>query len=105
MICTFFGHRYCPYDIEEKLRSAIVDRIQKGVTRFYVGNQGQFDRMVLSILRDLSKAYAIEYTVVLAYMPGKSGFPMTKVQQIPCFLKALKKCRRNLRFFGGTNGC
>ncbi|MGN1403867.1 MAG: hypothetical protein ACI4XB_06060 [Ruminococcus sp.] len=46
------------------------------VDMFYVGNQGQFDAIVRSVLRDLSTKYPhIGYAVVLAYMPGKlSGF-------------------------------
>lgn len=38
---------------------------------FYVGNNGEFDAMVLRQLRDLSKTYPITYHVVLAYMPEK----------------------------------
>ena len=39
---------------------------------YYVGNQGQFDAFVRSILRELKKEYPqIDYAVVLAYMPGK----------------------------------
>lgn len=46
------------------------------VDMFYVGNQGQFDAIVRSVLRDLSTQYPdIGYAVVLAYMPGKlNGF-------------------------------
>ena len=39
---------------------------------YYVGNQGQFDAIVYSILRELKTEYPqINYAVVLAYMPGK----------------------------------
>ena len=39
---------------------------------FYVGNQGRFDVIVRSVLRELRKEYPqINYAVVLAYMPGK----------------------------------
>lgn len=74
--CTFFGHRDCPSDIREKLQKAVVDLIEKkDVDFFYVGNQGQFDAMACSVLRELKNAYPqIDYTVVLAYMPqGKEG--------------------------------
>ena len=39
---------------------------------FYVGNQGQFDAIVRSVLREVKKEYPqINYAVVLAYTPGK----------------------------------
>ena len=39
---------------------------------FYVGNQGRFDAIVRSVLRELKKEYPqINYAVVLAYIPGK----------------------------------
>lgn len=70
MICTFFGHRDAPNKIEPTLRSALVDMIENyGVDKFYVGNNGNFDALVLKQLRDLSKIYSITFYVVLAYMP------------------------------------
>ena len=42
------------------------------VNMFYVGNQGQFDSLVQSVLQDLQKEYPqFRYAVVLAYMPSK----------------------------------
>lgn len=39
---------------------------------FYVGNQGRFDAIVRSVLRELKQEFPqINYAVVLAYMPGK----------------------------------
>ena len=47
--CTFFGHRDCPETIKPKIREAVIDLIENhGVTMFYVGNQGNFDRLVLA---------------------------------------------------------
>lgn len=38
---------------------------------FYVGNQGNFDRMVRSVLKEVTTAYPqVGYAVVLAYMPS-----------------------------------
>ena len=72
MTCTFFGHRRVPEEIEPALRSTLIDLIENhGVKLFYVGNNGEFDSMVLRQLRDLSKTYMITYHVVLAYMPEK----------------------------------
>lgn len=72
-VCTFFGHRECPDTIKPKLREILVDLIvNHSVDMFYVGNQGQFDAIVRSTLRDLQKEYPeVNYAVVLAYMPGE----------------------------------
>ena len=71
--CTFFGHRECPNSVKTKLREVLVDLIENHrVDMFYVGNQGQFDAMVRSTLRELKEVHLqTEYAVVLAYMPGK----------------------------------
>ena len=71
--CTFFGHRACPETIKPKLRETLINLITNyEVDMFYVGNQGQFDATVRSVLRELKKEYSqINYAVVLAYMPGK----------------------------------
>lgn len=72
MTCTFFGHRRVPKEIEPALRSTLIDLIENhDVKLFYVGNNGEFDAMVLRQLRDLSKTYPITYHVILAYMPEK----------------------------------
>ena len=69
--CTFFGHRDCPETIKPKI-PAVIDLIENhGVTMFYVGNQGNFDRMVRSILKEVTTTYPeVGYAVVLAYMPS-----------------------------------
>lgn len=73
--CTFFGHRDCPETIKPRLQEVLIDLItNKGVDTFYVGNQGQFDGIVRSVLRELEQAYPeIHYAVVLAYLPGKKN--------------------------------
>ncbi len=72
-VCTFFGYRDCPDAVEPKLREVLIDLIiYHGVDMFYVGNQGRFDAIVRRVLRKLKQEYpAIDYAVVLAYMPGK----------------------------------
>ena len=70
MVCTFFGHKDTPKEIEPTLRSTLRDLIEnKNVTVFYVGNNGNFDTMVRCQLEDLSLTYPITYSVVLAYLP------------------------------------
>ena len=73
MICTFFGNR----DASDAVRSILYDTVSKlinerNVTEFYVGNNGNFDRLVLSVLKELNKRYPdIKYYVVYAYLPQK----------------------------------
>lgn len=56
--CTFFGHRDCPETIKPRLREVLTDLITiNGVDTFYVGNQGRFDGIVRSVLRELEQAY------------------------------------------------
>ena len=69
--CTFFGHRDCPSSIKGKLHKEIERLIcNHGVDTFYVGTQGNFDRMAYTALVELRKLYQ-QITVyrVLAYMP------------------------------------
>ena len=74
MVCTFFGHKDTPKEIEPTLRSTLIDLIEnKNVNVFYVGNNGNFDIMVRRQLEDLSQAYPITYSVVLAYLPTEKN--------------------------------
>ena len=74
MTCTFFGHRDTPYSVREKLKETIIDLIKNmGVDMFYVGNHGNFDRMVIGILKTLKLIYPIDYKIVLAYPPSKNS--------------------------------
>lgn len=70
MICTFFGHRDTPKEIEPILKSTLIELVEKkDVNFFYVGNQGNFDCMVRKALKQLKICYPhIDYAVVLAYM-------------------------------------
>ena len=71
--CTFFGHRECLDSSKIQLREVLIELIANhDVDMFYVGNQGRFDAIVRSVLRELKKEYPqINYAVVLAYIPGK----------------------------------
>ena len=74
MVCTFFGHKDTPKEIEPTLRSTLIDLIEnKNVTVFYVGNNGNFDTMVRRQLEALSQTYPITYNIVLAYLPTKKS--------------------------------
>ena len=69
--CTFFGHRDCPSSVKESLYAAVEGLIcNQQVDMFYVGTQGNFDRMAYAILVELRKRYQhIKVYRVLAYMP------------------------------------
>ena len=71
--CTFFGHRDCPSSIKSKLRKVLTDLIEShAVDMFYVGQQGSFDSMVRSVLKELVSLYPhINYAVVLERIPPK----------------------------------
>ena len=69
MICTFFGHRDAELSLQDLLYATIQELVEKGVDRFYVGNQGNFDRMARVALQKISHKYPfIRYSVVLAYL-------------------------------------
>ena len=72
-VCTFFGHKDTPNEIEPLLRAALIDLIEnREVSLFYVGNQGNFDRMVRRLLKELKENYSqVDYAVVLPYLPEK----------------------------------
>ena len=71
MTCTFFGHRDCSLDIVPILREKIIDLIENyGVLRFYVGNNGSFDKIVQSVLKEIcSENKHVEFFVVLEKLP------------------------------------
>lgn len=102
MICAFFGHKDTPDSIRPLLESATKQIIERypDIT-FYVGNNGNFDRMVLSVLKSLSQDFpTISYAVILAYLPiGKStefdGLPTIYPEGIECVPKKYAISYRN----------
>jgi len=71
--CTFFGHHDCPSSIKPKLREVLIDLIENhAVDMFFVGQQGAFDGIVRSVLKELVSVYPhIHYAVVLERLPPK----------------------------------
>ena len=63
--------------MKPKLRSVLAELIEhSGVDTFYVGRQGDFDGIVLSVLLELADVYPhISYNVVLERLPGKQDDP------------------------------
>ena len=72
MICTFFGHSDATNETRLKTKTTIEKLISDGVRQYYVGNNGNFDYIVQSVLEELSQKYDINYTVVLSYINEKS---------------------------------
>ncbi|MBQ7324234.1 MAG: hypothetical protein IJW98_00670 [Clostridia bacterium] len=102
MVVTFFGHSDAPSSVETKLTTILIDLIEnKGATTFYVGNNGNFDRIVQNTLRTLKSQYSqIDALVVLAYLPGKYTHAETPLDTIyPEGLENVPKrfaiCKRN----------
>ncbi len=69
MTVTFFGHSLITENIELRLETVLNELVENGAVRFYVGNQGDFDKLVLKALKKLKERYEhISFFVVLAYL-------------------------------------
>ena len=81
MVCTFFGHRDCSDSVYDCIKSAIIHLItNEGVNSFIVGNNGNFDRLVIRVLKECTEIYThIEYCVALAYMPKNEVYEFPTV--------------------------
>ena len=70
MVCTFFGHRDTPYEILPLLEETVERLIREGgVDTFYVGCEGNFDRMAARLLCRLQQTHPITFSVVLSRLP------------------------------------
>lgn len=70
--CAFFGHAHFNFDsVAEKLKNIIIDLIENnGVTEFYCGTHGNFDRLCTYTVTELKNKYPqIKLIKVLSYMP------------------------------------
>lgn len=75
MKCTFFGHSDTPWEIQQNLEEILSKLIEtRNVNTFYLGNQGNFDRIALKALKNLKNTYTdINFMIVLAYIPHKKS--------------------------------
>ena len=71
--CFFIGHRDAPVGLLPQVRAAVEGLIMReGVTDFYVGSRGSFDRLAAAAVRELRETYPqIRLYLVLAYLPAK----------------------------------
>ena len=69
--CAFFGHReYNYWGYRDRLEEEIKCLIERGVTEFYSGNRGAFDRLCAHIVYDLQVEYPdVKNILVLSYLP------------------------------------
>ena len=69
--CFFVGHRDAGNELLARIQAAVENLIlREGVTDFYVGNRGNFDRMAGASVRKLMETYPqIRLYLVLAYLP------------------------------------
>ena len=72
-VCTFIGHRDSPEEIKALIKHAIIEAIEKeNITNFYVGHNGNYDKMAYNILEEICTQHEnIDYSVILAYLPRK----------------------------------
>ncbi len=68
--CFFIGHRDAPGELLPHIRTAVERLIREGVTDFYVGSRGNFDRLAAASVRELKQTCPqVRLYRVLAYHP------------------------------------
>ena len=71
-VCFFIGHRDTPEHVYPALEQAVEQLITQGVTEFYVGNYGSFDRMAARAVSAAKQLHPqVRLTMLLAYHPGE----------------------------------
>ena len=71
-VCFFIGHRDTPEHVYPALEQAVEQLITQGVTEFYVGNHGSFDRMAArGVIAAKQHHPQVRLTMLLAYHPGE----------------------------------
>lgn len=70
--CFFIGHRDAPGSLLPAVRAAAEGLIRdEGVTDFYVGSRGSFDRLAAAAVRELRERWPeVRLFLVLAYLPA-----------------------------------
>lgn len=83
MICSMFGHRDCSDDIYLYLRRAMEILIEDfGVTCFYIGYNGNFDKIAYYTLSELVKEYE---HVKFPFGGAATAFDYAKKKKKQCF--------------------
>lgn len=70
--CFFIGHRDTPEHVYPALEQAVEQLITQGVTDFYVGNHGSFDRMAArAVIAAKQRHLEVRLTMLLPYHPAE----------------------------------
>ena len=85
--CVFFGHKDADSSISSRVKEAIIKLIrEQDVDEFFVGNNGKFDYIVYSALKEIKAEFPdITYSVVLAYLSGEKQ----EYENYQAYLKAI----------------
>ena len=71
-VCFFIGHRDTPEHVYPALEQAVEQLITQGVTEFYVGNHGSFDRMAArGVIAAKQRHLEVRLTMLLPYHPAE----------------------------------
>ena len=78
--CFLFGHRDAPEEIRPEIEAAVEWLYrEKGVTLFYVGHYGSFDRIAGAAVKALKARYTdIELFMVIPYHPAIRSVELTE---------------------------
>lgn len=70
--CFLFGHADCPDQVLPRLEHAIETAISNGVTDFYVGNRGAFDRLATTAVKRAKRNFpGVRLYLLLVYHPAE----------------------------------
>lgn len=70
--CFFIGHREAPESIYPELAQTVEQLIGQGVTDFYVGHYGNFDRLAARAVIAAKQRYPeVRLTMLLPYHPAE----------------------------------
>ena len=73
MNCVFFGHHDAPMTIKKKVKDAVMLLLKEGCECFYVGNDGNFDVLVQSVLKEVeNERKTLKYKIVLSRIGEKA---------------------------------
>ncbi|CCX36655.1 uncharacterized protein BN452_00675 [Clostridium sp. CAG:1013] len=71
-ICFFIGHREAPESIYPELAQTVEQLIEQGVTDFYVGHYGNFDRLAArAVIAAKQRHPEVRLTMLLPYHPAE----------------------------------
>ena len=70
--CFFIGHREAPESIYPELAQTVEQLIEQGVTDFYVGHYGNFDRLAArAVIAAKQQHSEVRLTMLLPYHPAE----------------------------------